>query len=384
MAMKHRPSKRPSLMCCVFRATLLFGLVVLGGQSNAEEWGYDGACFNFKKDGGLYAQAEACSNALCPLNGPVGSCRSTAHCWAPFYACQRAMKAKFASGKPGAAKAAPAIPRQEPKQATLPSAVAPKTTKNAPVISNTELKRSEPPAKIEKSVRAGGSARDTGACNDAMTNCAGNSGPPPAPGPAVVPWGFRNPNQHAGPSPAFLAPNQPYLTSLGSRPESPNSTTSTQPSVSPWFDAVGTIFFGETAEATELFGGTGNPITGAPSSQTTEAPQNAAPDTSLVKGSFSQPPNSNPQPNDNHDCEVQLIDNGSDFAAFKNNCAYKVTVTWWKSTAPCAGPYCATGTMPINGSGAVSGEANVDSGTRWCWCKGDYCVIHEKDPCNSK
>jgi hypothetical protein len=76
-------AKRRSLpKSCIFLVTFSLALVVGYGRSIAGYvGGYDAACFNFVKDGGLYAQAVACSNG----------CRASActtRCWAPFYRCQ--------------------------------------------------------------------------------------------------------------------------------------------------------------------------------------------------------------------------------------------------------------------------------------------------------
>jgi hypothetical protein len=62
----------------------------------------------------------------------------------------------------------------------------------------------------QKSIRREGSSRDAGACSDAMTNCGGSSESMPLPGPAQIPWGFRNQSPYKGCT--TLAPcSQPQL-----------------------------------------------------------------------------------------------------------------------------------------------------------------------------
>jgi hypothetical protein len=225
----------------------------------------------------------------------------------------------------------------------------------------------EASASNPKSVQRGGSARDTGACNDAMTNCSGSGGSPwasttPSPQGPVRPWGFENPNQVTPARPAYLTPNIQYSANLGA--PSPSTTTASRlPPVAPWLDVLGTIFFGETAAA--------------------ETPSQPPPETSLVNGSYQPQPQPQPEPQPEPQSKKKCLSIGYGGLAltWKNSCPYNVTVRWidgqgcdWSKTAGCSALV-----VPQGESLAMQPDKPAK---KWCECAGIGCNTGTGENCD--
>jgi hypothetical protein len=155
------------------------------------------------------ADMAACnaSNAAC-----VAGCNGNVSIYDPnyqsimhrFWGCLLKCNAegrRCGNANAGASTAKAASRNQETKQIALPA----HDRKSVPAIPVEESKQ----VNVRKSVRPE-SSRDAGACSDAMTNCGGNSESMPPPGPAQIPWGFRNQSPYKGCT--TLAPcSQPQL-----------------------------------------------------------------------------------------------------------------------------------------------------------------------------
>jgi hypothetical protein len=237
----------------------------------------------------------------------------------------------------------------------------------------------EAPASNQKSVQPG-SARDAGACNDAMTNCGGSGGSPwasttPSPQGPVRPWGFENPNQVTTTRPTYLTPNIQYSVNLGA--PSPSTTTASRlPPVAPWLDVLGTILFGEMAEAgpTALFGGEGNPITGAPSPTPQPQPGNASDTTSYRQ--FSPQPQAQTQPQAQPKKKCLSVGIVGIANSWKNSCPYPVTVVWTDEQF-CHWTNCLD-VVPAQSEDAAMTYPAKD----WCVCSGIGCTPETGKDCD--